>query len=62
MNGPGRIGNEAMRDKVEHMRDEVNVDSRRCGKLGIELLIPTMFERLLRNESSCPISEQYNLS
>jgi len=28
MKGPGPIGNDAMRDKLEHLREEVNVVSR----------------------------------
>jgi hypothetical protein len=62
MNGPGPIGNDAMRDKVEHMREEVNVVSRSRDKFGSELLIPTTVKHLLSKESLCPISEQYNPS
>jgi hypothetical protein len=62
MKGPDRIGKDAMRDKVEHMREEVNVVSRRRDKFGSELLIPTTLKNLLSKERLCPISEQHNPS
>jgi hypothetical protein len=52
------IGNDAMRDKVEHMREEVNVLSRRCDKFGTELPVPATLESILKKENSCPISNQ----
>jgi hypothetical protein len=47
-----------MRDKVEHMREEVNVLSRRCDKFGTELPVPATLESILKKENSCPISNQ----
>jgi hypothetical protein len=49
-----------MRDKVDHMREEVNIVSRHCYRFAIELLIPTTAERILKKENSCPISKQHN--
>jgi hypothetical protein len=51
-----------MRDKVEHMREEVNAVSRHCEKFGTEILIPTTLETLLKKESLCPISMQDHAS
>ena len=51
---------DAMRDKVEHMREEVNVVSRRCGKFATDLIYWTTLELILRKERSRPISKQYN--
>jgi hypothetical protein len=41
---------DAMRDKVEHMREEVNVVSRRCGKFATDLIYWTTLELILRKE------------
>jgi hypothetical protein len=60
MDDPGPMGIDAMRDKVEHMREEVNVVSRRCDKFTTELIIWTTLELILRKERSRPISKQYN--
>jgi cyanophycinase len=51
-----------MRHKVDHMREEVNIVSRHCDKFATELLIPTTAERILKKESSCPVSKQHNPS
>jgi hypothetical protein len=44
------MGIDAMRDKVEHMREEVNVVSRRCGKFATDLIDWTTLELILRKE------------
>lgn len=49
------IGNDAMRDKVEHLREEVNVLSRhvlsrRCDKFGTELPVSATLESILKKE------------
>jgi hypothetical protein len=49
-----------MRDKVDHMREEVNVVSRRCDKFGIEVVILTTLEHLLGKENSWPVSKQHD--
>jgi hypothetical protein len=49
-----------MRDKVEHMREEVNVVSRRRDKFATNLIVWTTLELILREERSRPISKQYN--
>jgi len=62
MKGPGPIRNDAMRDKVDYMREEVNVVSRHRDKFGTVLLIPTTSQRNLKEENSFPISKQHNPS
>jgi hypothetical protein len=52
------MGNDGMRDKVEHMRQEVNAVSRHCDKFGTEILVPSALKPLMRKESLCPISKQ----
>jgi len=49
-----------MRDKVDHMREEVNVVSRRCDKFGIEVVILTTLEHLPRKENGCSVSNQHD--
>jgi hypothetical protein len=60
MKGPSPIRNDAMRDKVDHMREEVNVVSRRCDKFGIEVVMLTTLEHLPRKENRCSVSNQHD--
>lgn len=56
---PGSHGNDAMRDKVEHPREEVNADSRRCEEFATELAIRTALQPPFGIKRPRPISKQY---
>ena len=57
---PGSHGNNTMRDKVEHLREEVNAVSRSCDEFATQFFIPATLEPLCDEESACPISKHYD--
>ena len=59
---PGSHGNNTMRDKVEHLREEVNVVSRSCDDFAKQFHSSATLEALSSDESARPISKHSNLN